>query len=349
MTPDPAVSVIISTRNRAHYLPEVLGSVARQQTSVSFEVIVIDNASTDGTASWLDTWSRRDARFRWGQEPRPGLSRGKNAGVRLARAPLLLFTDDDVRVDPGWIEAYHRTYSRLGTPLTLYGGPIVPMPHDLGPWPSWLAEPALVDAGLLHHREDRELRRGEFVWGGNMGVPRTVFDRLGLWSESAGLQGDARVTGDDTRAFEDTELQERARDAGGGVWFCPAAVVHHRVDRRTVTPRRVVSFAFDRGRRELWVQERRRWGDMRQIPRRPLAPALLALAWRVLTWAAWTAVFRLARGQRVFDGARLAARASGAALDGLALGRETQRVFRAAARLVFGARGLLLRATADVP
>src|SRR5687768_423868 len=214
--PEPAVSVIISTRDRAHYLPDVLRTLVAQECDVPFEIVVIDNGSTDGTAELLQEWSSRDPKIRTAREPRPGLSRGKNAGIRTARAPLLLFTDDDVRVHPRWVASYHDLFSRIGrhAPL-LAGGPIVPIPDDLGVWPQWLAEAALVDAGMLHHRQQRELQRFEYVWGGNMAAPRSVFDRFGFWDESAGLQGKERVTREDSEFFEDTELQDRVRKAGG--------------------------------------------------------------------------------------------------------------------------------------
>src|SRR5687768_9827293 len=116
---EPAVSVIISTRDRAYYLPEVLRTLIAQECEVPFEIVVIDNGSTDGTAELLQEWCTRDPRIRTAREPRPGLSRGKNAGIRTARAPLLLFTDDDVQVHPRWVAAYYELFSRNGadTPL----------------------------------------------------------------------------------------------------------------------------------------------------------------------------------------------------------------------------------------
>ena len=344
-----AVSVILSTRNRAHYLPEVLRSLAAQRCEVPFEVIVIDNASTDDTASVLEAWCLRDARFVTAHETRVGLSRGKNAGVRMARAPLLLFTDDDTRVVPQWVAAHHESFGRCADNLVVSGGPIVPIAHDLGPWPEWLAEPALSDAGLLHHRTERVLGPGEYVWGGNMAVPRRLFDRFGLWDEAIGLQGDRRVTREDSAFFEDTEFQDRIRAAGGQVRFCPAAVVYHRVDRRTVTPRRVSSSAFARGRNEVWTHALASGRGVQSAPRRNGLAGLLALAGSLAGWGLWVILFRLSPRQAAFERARRAAFASGHALDGLRAGRTSMWLFRGAARVAFAARGVLLRSTPDVP
>jgi glycosyltransferase involved in cell wall biosynthesis len=345
VSPDPAISIIVSTRNRAGYLPEVLGTLAAQRCEAPFEVIVVDNGSTDGTPALLDEWCRRDPRFRATHEPRPGLSRGKNAGIEAARAPLLLFTDDDMRVDPSWIESYRRLFSRRNDELVIAGGAIVPIPHDLGAWPDWLHAAGLADAGLLHHLEQRVLAGFEYVWGGNMGVPRSVFDRLGPWDETAGLQGEARVKREDSQFFEDTELQDRVRHAGGSVWFVPAAIVHHRVSRQTVTPRRILSTAFSRGRNDVWQEGLRVWRDVSLLPRRSGPRTLIALSLAFARWGFWLLLFRASGQRRFFERARHAAFSCGRYLDSLRAGRRSIWLFRGAARLAFPARTLLLRLT----
>jgi glycosyltransferase involved in cell wall biosynthesis len=345
---DPAISVIVSTRNRAHYLPEVLRTLAAQECDIPFEVIVIDNGSTDGTPGLLDEWSSRDSRFRTACEPRPGLSRGKNAGIRMARAPLLVFTDDDMRVHPRWIESYHKFFVGHEGDLMVAGGAVVPIPHDLGAWPGWLDQPALADAGLLDHLDERPLVKFEYVWGGNMAVPRILFDRLGPWAEMAGLQGELRVTREDSRFYEDTELQDRVRAAGGSTWFCPDAVVYHRVDRASVTPRRISSAAFTRGRNNFWQQQLRVWHEVELVPRRNAFRVALTLSESLVRWGFWLTLFRVSRRKGFFERARRAAFISGHSLDSLRAGRRTMRLFSGVARVAFPTRSLLLRLTPDV-
>src|SRR5262245_12932000 len=91
-------SVIVATRNRAHYLRDCLQSLSAQSCDRLFEIIVIDNGSTDETPQLLEQWCRVDSRCRTFRETRVGLSVAKNAGARLAKGRLLLFTDDDVLV-----------------------------------------------------------------------------------------------------------------------------------------------------------------------------------------------------------------------------------------------------------
>jgi glycosyltransferase involved in cell wall biosynthesis len=339
---DAAVSVIVSTHNRADYLRDVLSTLAAQVTEAAFEVIVIDNASTDRTSTVLERWCREDSRFRSAYEPRLGLSCGKNAGVRLARAPLLLFTDDDTLVDRRWIQSYVDLFKRRSAEPMLAGGPHIPIPHDLGPWPDWLDEPALADVALLDYHQERRLSATEWVWGANMAVPRALFDRFGMWDETVGRQGSKRGT------FEDTEFQDRVRARGGAVWFCPAAVVRHRVCRETVTPRHVSSKAFTRGRNDMWRRSLPVWREIPLVPKRNAAKAMTLLAGSLLSWSLWTIAFRLFPRKSFFERARRAAFTSGNALESLRAGRSSARLYFAMSRVAFGARGIVLRLSPNV-
>jgi glycosyltransferase involved in cell wall biosynthesis len=339
---DMEVSVIMSTYNRADFLPDAFAALAAQDCRPRFEVIVIDNASTDETPAIIGEWCRKDARFRTARESRLGLSWGKNAGIRLARAPLLLFTDDDMLVDPRWIRSYCELFSRRKNGIMLAGGPCVPIPHDLGKWPAWFDEPALADVALLQYHQERVLNRMEWVWGGNMAVPAQLFDQFGPWDVTVGRKGQERGT------FEDTEFQDRIRNAGGTVWFCPDAVVHHRVPREAVTPRRVSATAFSRGRNAVWMQNLPIWHDVNRVPRRNPVIGFLALVGNLLWWGIWAIAFRLLRNKSCFEHARRAAFASGRSLDSLRAGRDSIRLFQAAGHIVFPALNLFLRLIPDV-
>ena len=338
MSTDIAISVIMSTRNRAQYLPDALNALAAQDTNAVFEVIVIDNASTDDTAAILEAFCHGDRRFRTAVEPRLGLSYGKNAGIRLARAPLLLFTDDDVLASPQWIRTYTDFFTRRSREeLTIAGGPIIPIPHDLGPWPDWFDEPALADMSLLDYREKRPLRMLEYVWGGNMAIPASVFERMGTWDESVGRRGDHRGT------FEDTELQDRVHRSGGAVWFCPDAVVHHRVPRKTITPRQVATTAFTRGRNRLWFETIPVWGQQSLVPKRNAAKGLSSLVASFCAWILCAVGFRVFRTKPFFERARRAAFRSGYSLDTLNAGRDSRRTMMTLNRFAFALRSAILR------
>ena len=101
---NPTGSVVVCTRNRVDVLAECLSSLACQVASPDqFEVIVVDNASTDRTATFLGGWAAGDPiRHRIVTEERAGLSRARNRGFEEARHEIVLFIDDDALAHEGW-------------------------------------------------------------------------------------------------------------------------------------------------------------------------------------------------------------------------------------------------------
>lgn len=101
------ISVILCTYNRAQSLVNALESVATQTLpeSVEWEVLVVDNNSRDQTRDVVEDFCRRHTpRFRYVFEPNQGLCYARNSGVREARGDVLAFVDDDVTVEPGWLD-----------------------------------------------------------------------------------------------------------------------------------------------------------------------------------------------------------------------------------------------------
>jgi glucosyl-dolichyl phosphate glucuronosyltransferase len=312
-------TVVVCTRNRASLLPFALEGLAAQVTDRPFEIVVVDNGSDDGTAEVIAEWCRREPRLRTVNEPSVGLSRAKNAGVEAARGQVVLFTDDDVLVEPNWLEE-HMSFLNGTHDFVIAGGPILPISHDLTAWPGWLGDAARLDLPRLDHGKlGRPLGRWEQVWGANMAVPTSVFDRIGLWNEAVGRKGDERGT------FEDIEFAERVRNAGGQVWFCPGAVIHHRVIPARALPRPILRAAFLRGLNDyvyrVWASDRPGGATLSRGAR---GAALVALALHLVEWFWWSLLFRFVRRRGVFDSARDAAWSAGSLMMKLTLRRDPQ-------------------------
>jgi len=92
------ISVVICTRNRSESLKLCLDSLMEQKC-LPTEIIVIDNAPTDDSTS-LVAESYRTVTYI--KEPRPGLDIARNTGARVAKCPIVAYTDDDVKVDELW-------------------------------------------------------------------------------------------------------------------------------------------------------------------------------------------------------------------------------------------------------
>lgn len=94
MNPAPEVSIIIPTFNRAHYIGDAIKSILAQTYS-SWELLVVDNGSTDNTEAVVKGYAERDPRVRYLREDRKGVSRARNTALAEARGSFIAFLDDD--------------------------------------------------------------------------------------------------------------------------------------------------------------------------------------------------------------------------------------------------------------
>lgn len=212
----------MSTFNRGELLADAVRSILTQQhpETPPFELIVVDNNSTDGTREMVERFAALDSRVRYVFEPQQGSSFGRNAGIRAARAPIVAFTDDDVRAQPDWLAAIVRAFDEHPD-ADVVGGRVLPI------WPSapprWLTRDhwmplALVDYGNapVVVSADRPI----CLVTANCSFRRRVFDTVGLFAPHLGLGKDGTLG-----SVEDHEIQLRVRRAGGRVLYDPLIVV----------------------------------------------------------------------------------------------------------------------------
>jgi glycosyltransferase involved in cell wall biosynthesis len=205
----PLVSVVVSTYNRPARLARLLDGLSAQTLARSrFEVVIIDNGSEAETARLLDSERRRD-RMRLVVARHPvtlGPAGGRNTGWRLARAPMVAFTDDDCVPAPGWLHAALAVAAEH--PRAVIQGPTLPDPTDAG------------QTGLLSHTV-RIAGLGPQFETCNIFYPRAVLEALQGFDESFGP----------APAGEDTDLAWRAIESGCDTAFAAQAIVHHAVQR----------------------------------------------------------------------------------------------------------------------
>lgn len=220
------ISVCICTCNRSESLRQTLNSLAAQN-SINWgttEVLVVDNNCTDGTMSLVETFRER-LPIRRVTENRRGLSHARNRAVAEFRGDFLLFTDDDVRLGPGWLRAYENAICRFPN-AEYFGGRILP---DFGhAKPQWIVdEPLPLLDGVLvwfdHGVETRRFRSTEALpFGASFAVKRSLFERVGLFRVDLGTGGTALGRG------EETEFLMRAQNSGArGVYVGEALCFHH--------------------------------------------------------------------------------------------------------------------------
>jgi glucosyl-dolichyl phosphate glucuronosyltransferase len=100
------VSIVICTRNRAESLRDTLTSIGQCEirNGLTVELVVIDNGSNDETRAVVEAASLQNVALGYVNEPRSGQSYARNRGLKEANGDLIVFTDDDVRVDADWVE-----------------------------------------------------------------------------------------------------------------------------------------------------------------------------------------------------------------------------------------------------
>lgn len=194
-SPPLLVSVVISTRNHAARLDRTLGGLSRLllPEATRLEVIVVDNGSTDGTATTLQAWEPR-LPLRWLRVDQPGVARAKNAGVAATRGELLLCTDDDVDVPTHWLSAYVGAY-RLHGDGWYYGGSIIPKYEGPGPDPALRRFTPVSVRGMDLGTESRPLRGGEYFVGANWACPSARFREAGGYDTRLGYNATGGPSG----------------------------------------------------------------------------------------------------------------------------------------------------------
>lgn len=217
-------SIIICTYNRAHSLEDTLRAVRALEVAEAreWEVIVVDNNSSDETRQQVSRLQENWDRLRYEFEPTQGLSYARNRGVACARGEILLFTDDDVLPEPDWVEQTLLGLERHHADAC--GGFIAPLWET--PPPAWLTQRF---HGFLAIRDEREddypiEHSSDAPYGANMAVKRHVFERVGHFDTSRGRKGSVLASG------EDGELFERILGAGYKAVFLGSARVHHKVE-----------------------------------------------------------------------------------------------------------------------
>jgi GT2 family glycosyltransferase len=199
---EPRATVVVATRNRAHLLPRLVAAL-EAQVAPPFEVVIVDDASTDDTSSVLAVLARSSplALRVERQAERGGQSAGRDRGWRTARGELVLFTDDDCVPRPGWVASMVGALDEVD----LVQGRTIPAPDQ-----------AANDGPFSRTLEVTEAN-GTYATC-NMGYRRTWLDK---------------VDGFDVRyrhlAGEDTDLALRCRELGATFAFASEAVVEHDV------------------------------------------------------------------------------------------------------------------------
>ena len=240
------ITVAICTWNRADLLDQTLEGMRRLKipAGISWELIVVNNNCSDNTDAiiekHLDLFPLKRV-----FERQQGLSNARNAAVRHAQGRYILWTDDDVLVDPEWLAAYITAFERWPD-AAVFGGKVLPWFE--APPPFWLKRHldllgcyfALRDFGDA----DLILQPGQNPYGANMAYRGDIL-RKHIFNPALGRNGDSLVSG------EDSQVINKIRDEGGTVVWTPSSTVLHFLPKKRMTLGYLRRLHYSSGRHEV--------------------------------------------------------------------------------------------------
>lgn len=241
------------THNRGRSITATIESLLSQETDSPFEIIVVDNNSTDETPSVVAEFVQRHAsRLRYVFEPVVGSSAARNAGITATSGGIVIFVDDDIIAMPGWLRAFVDVFTAHDDAWCAGGKVELALPSTLPPW--FNGTPSSIIATYLSRQDygEHTLRLdGTGLISANLAVTRDALRRLGGFDTSLGRFGQQLMGG------EDLDLVRRIHRAGGGVYYCGAAQVLHLTPQSRLTKRHLRNRAYWEGRTKGRVAVRR--------------------------------------------------------------------------------------------
>ncbi|MFO0016259.1 MAG: glycosyltransferase family 2 protein [Synechococcaceae cyanobacterium] len=202
------LSVVIPTYHRLAILRQCLQALERQRLEAplsGYEVVLVDDGSTDETVSWLDAHATAFPHVRLYRQQHGGPAEGRNRGVEQARGEVIVFIDSDLVVTDSFLVAHARTleaaWQRQGDRLSFTYGAVI--------------NTANFEAPTSEPHKLNDLSWAYFATG-NVAIDRELLLSAGLFDTSFRLYG-----------WEDLELGERLRQMGVRLVRCPQAVGYH--------------------------------------------------------------------------------------------------------------------------
>lgn len=236
----PLISVVICTYNRATLLHDVLQTTCTQTLSAEqFEVLVVDNGSTDATAQVIADFGRRYAHVHSLVEPKLGLAHARNCGWQAAQGTYVAYLDDDCQVPPTWLQNAQAIIAER-RPVAMIG-PFYAL-HSMPP-PRWWHAAFDRFHSLEYTTHAGDLPTRIFIGGVSLFIQRKLLQQLGGFDPALGMKGQQ------LGYEEDSDLGRRiVHVTGQPIYYDPALWVYHLVRAEKLSLRFLIRDQVMRGR-----------------------------------------------------------------------------------------------------
>lgn len=243
---------------------------------LAWELVVVDNGSSDHTSQVVEMF-QRSLPARRVEEPKAGLSNARNAGVMAARGRYILWTDDDVLVDKGWLSAYAAAFRRWPD-LAVFGGKATPLLES--PTPDWFEDGKSHLADLLAVRDfgtepiALDPEKGVMPYGLNYAI-RAAEQKSHPYDPRLGV-APGRLTGD-----EETNLITAILNEGGGGMWIPDAKVTHIIPPSRQTEQYIARYYRGRGQSQAMYRDPSRLKALARLLKRTCKLLLSGMLYRL--------------------------------------------------------------------
>ena len=240
------LSIIICSYNRASYISDALTSLYNQSSELdNFEVIIVDNNSTDNTKEVYAIWrqTNTNGQFTFISETKQGASFARNTGATIAKGEWVCFMDDDAVATPNYVENILKHIQNKPDAVG-FGGRIIPkyIPSE----PKWMSYYVSSLVGNFDYAPIAcAFENGKYPLESNMIVKKSVYDQIGGFNVNLpGVVGTLRIGG------EGKELFYKILALGHIIYYDPAICVHHVVEVKKLTSEYMYRVASGIGRGE---------------------------------------------------------------------------------------------------
>jgi glycosyltransferase involved in cell wall biosynthesis len=221
--PDTQISAIICTHNRDTYLGAAIDSLLTQDFAPGFEVVVVDNGSSDRTREVVEQ-RLGNPQIKYVFEPVLGLSVARNTGAKAACGEILAYLDDDAVASDRWLQVLYSAY-KDNSKLAIAGGKVTLL------WPQGIQAPQWLSVGLsgnlgAYDLGDRVVyieKPGLTPRGLNYSIRRSFLEEIGGFDPNLGRVGKNLLSN------EELQMTELALQKGWQVAYLPEALVAHNV------------------------------------------------------------------------------------------------------------------------
>jgi len=223
---EPAVSVVICTYNRDKFIREALNCLARQTISPGdFEIIVVDNNSTDNTAEIVKNFIGEfpQLNIRYVLEKNKGLSFARNRGIQEALAPIITYIDDDAEAAPGFLKSI-ADLMEADTTIAGIGGKVIPK-YSESVEPKWMSKylngfVGLLDYGPSPKRFDKNMK---YPAGCNMTYTKAILQKAGGFNNQLTFRSD------------DKYIFYQVKKLSDKIVYLPQAMLYHNIDNERLS------------------------------------------------------------------------------------------------------------------